>query len=83
MFDFGMYSFLIYAGLLALQYFLSTRKSPYWGAIIPVLFVTHLSWLYSTAEIDSFTAYIIILVIGLIFLTEKWSQGRKNIQKNN
>lgn len=83
MFDFGTYNFLVFAGFLALQYILSTRKSAYWGAIIPVLFVSYLSWIYSTAEIESFVAYIIILLIGLLFLSEEWSLGRKKLQKNN
>lgn len=83
MLGFGTYDFLIYAGFLGVQYFLSTRKSAYWGGIIPVLFVFWLSWQFSTAQIESVIAYIVILLVGLLFLSEQWSMGRKSLQKNS
>lgn len=86
MLGFGAYDFLIYAGFLGVQYFLSTRKSSYWGAIIPILFVSWLSWKFITAQIESVIAYIVILLVGILFLSEQWSMGRKvlrNHEKNN
>lgn len=81
MFGFNEYDFLIYGGILALQYFFSTRKSGYWGLVIPVLFVMGLSWMYATAKIDSLIAYLAFLFIGLLFLSVQWEIGRNKLQK--
>ncbi|CDQ37938.1 MULTISPECIES: hypothetical protein [Virgibacillus] len=66
----------------AVQYFLSTRSSAYWGAIIPVIFVSGLTWMFASNRIESTTAYIIILIVGIILLTEEWHRGRKSLQRN-
>lgn len=81
MFGFGFYDVLIIAGFLGIQYFLSTRNSVYWGAVIPVLLVSWLTWMLLTARIDSVLAYILILITGLIFLSMEWSEGRKALHR--
>src|SRR5699024_3051608 len=81
MFGFNEYNFLIYGGILALQYFFSTRKSGYWGIIIPLLFVSGLSWMYATAIIESLFAYLAFLFIGLLILSVEWEEGRNKVKK--
>ncbi|RKQ30244.1 hypothetical protein [Oceanobacillus halophilus] len=66
----------------AVQYFLSTRHSVYWGAIVPVLFLTGMTWMFITNRIESIIAFLILLVVGMIFLIEQWSRGRKSLKKN-
>lgn len=80
MFDF--YGVFIFAGMLAVQYFFSTRNSVYWGAIIPVAYIIFSSWMFVTnrIEIGSITGFIIILVVGLLFLIAEWNGGRKYLQ---
>lgn len=80
MFGFGIYDALIIAGFLGLQFFLSARDSAYWGAIIPVLFISWLTWLLVSGEIKSILAYLLILSIGFIVLLLEWSEGRKALR---
>ena len=81
MFGFNEYNFLIYGGILALQYFFSTRKNGYWGLVIPALFVMGLSWMYATAIINSLIAYLAFLFIGLLILSVQWEEGRDKVKK--
>lgn len=64
-----------------MQYFFSTRNNVYWGAIIPVLFVTWLTWRLFTTHIESILAYVLILLVGLAFLTGQWYSGRESLHK--
>lgn len=82
MFGFGFYDAFIIAGMLGIQYFFSTRNSVYWGAIIPVLLVIWLTWMLITVRIESILAYVLILIVGIIFLIEQWSNGRKSLRKH-
>jgi hypothetical protein len=81
MFGFGIYDALIIAGFLGLQYFLSSRNNVYWGAIIPVLFVSWSTWMLLTARVDSILAYMLILIVGFIVLLMEWSEGRKSLRE--
>ncbi|GAA0593869.1 hypothetical protein GCM10009001_07580 [Virgibacillus siamensis] len=74
------YNVFIYAGILAVQYFLSTRNSIYWGAIIPVAYTVFLSWLFVTNRLESAIGFILILLVGMLFLIAEWSGGRKHLQ---
>jgi len=67
---------------LGLQYFLSYRSNPYFGAIIPILFVAGMTWRYLNGEYNSFLAYALLLGFGLILLLQEWSRGRKKLKKN-
>ncbi|VWX37691.1 hypothetical protein [Exiguobacterium oxidotolerans] len=75
-------SALFIAAGLGLQYLLSSKNNPYLGVIIPVLFVTGMTWRYLEGGYNSFLAYILILGFGLILLFEEWSRGRKAMKKN-
>lgn len=70
-----------FAAALGLQYFLSSRNSAYWGAIIPVLFTASLTWMLVNDRIHSTLAYVLV-PLGLLLLLEQWSRGRKEQRKN-
>lgn len=81
MFGLGFYDVFIMAGILGLQYFFSTRNSVYWGAFIPILFVGWITWMFTTARIESILAYILILLVVSMFLMEQWFSGRKSLKE--
>ncbi|MCF3943414.1 hypothetical protein [Oceanobacillus alkalisoli] len=81
MFGYGIYDVLIIAAFLGVQYFFSTRNNPFWGAIVPILFATWMTISFINGNIESFWFYLIILIIGLLFLFEQWSEGRKSLKK--
>lgn len=75
-------SILLIITALTLQYFLSSRNNLYLSAIIPILFVVGLTWMLVIDRIESIFAYVLFLVIGLIFLLQQWSSGRKSFHRN-
>ena len=79
--DIDFYRVLIIAGIMALQYFFSTRNSVYWGAIIPAAFLVWITSLYATHQIVSFKGFIILLLVGMLFLILEWEEGRKYLRK--
>ena len=82
MFGFGFYDVFIIAGILGIQYFLSTRNSFYWGALIPLIFISWRTWMLFTARIDSVLAYVLILIVGLFFLAAQWHSGRESLHNH-
>jgi len=79
--DIDIYRVLMIAGVMALQYFFSTRNSVYWGAIIPAVFLVWTSSMYATHHIVSFKGFIILLLVGMLFLIIEWEEGRKYLHK--
>lgn len=73
---------LLAAAALALQYFLSSRHNAYFGAIIPLLFISGLTWMLFTDRVESPLKYVLILGVILLFLLEQWSRGRKALRRN-
>lgn len=71
----------IYAGILAVQYFFSTRNNVYWGAIIPVVFTLFLTYMFVTNQIEHIFAFILILILGMLFLFGQWVGGRKSLRR--
>lgn len=71
----------IYAGILAVQYFFSTRNNVYWGAVIPVVFIIFLTWMFVTNHIEHTLAFILILIVGMLFLFGQWVGGRESLRK--
>lgn len=67
--------------ILSIQYFMASRKSPIWGAVIPIIYTVLMGYLYITNYFNSFLAVILFFSLGMIFLIEEWSRGRKNRQK--
>lgn len=73
--------FLMIIIMSALQYFVGTRDKAFLGIILPIVFFTIMTWMYITNSINNVTSYIILLVVGLIFLAEEWSRGKKSLKK--
>ncbi len=76
-------SILLIITALTLQFFLSSRNNGYLGAIVPVLFLAWLTWMFATDRIESTLAYGLFLVIGLLFLLQQWSSGRRTFRKRS
>ncbi|EOO33701.1 hypothetical protein [Bacillus mycoides] len=72
---------LIYASILAVQFFLSSRNNIYWGAILPVAHIVFLTWLFITSRIESTSGFILYLLLGMFFLCIEWNLGRKYFHK--
>ncbi len=67
---------------LAAQYFLSSRNSIYLGVIVPIIAICVLTWMLFTDRIASPLAYILIVLVILVFLLEQWFNGRKTLLKH-
>ncbi|MCS4486551.1 hypothetical protein [Staphylococcus americanisciuri] len=68
-------------GIVALQYFMASRKHFLWGAIIPIAYVFTMIYLYLSNYYNSLLSFILFLSLGLIFLFEEWNRGRKDRRK--
>ena len=79
--DFSFYIVFIVAGVLAVQSFLSTRDNVYWGSILPVAYIVFLTWMLISNRMESIIIYILILLVGLLFLIAEWRRGRKYLFK--
>lgn len=79
--EFSFYRFLIVVGVLAFQFFLSTRNNIYWGAILPVAYTVFLTWMYIAKDLGSILSYVLILLVGLLFLMMEWNGGRKYLHE--
>ncbi|WP_106767442.1 hypothetical protein [Paenibacillus faecalis] len=78
--------FFIIVGMCAFQYFLAkffiaSRNSFLLGAIVPLMFTAGMTWMFITNSIESTTKYIVLLLVGLIFLIEEWVRGRRSLHK--
>lgn len=80
MFGFGFWDVFIIAGILGVQYFLSTRNSVYWGGLIPVAFIVWRTWILFSSN-EKFLSYVLILLLGLAFLISGWHEGRRALLK--
>ncbi|MEB7384024.1 hypothetical protein [Staphylococcus xylosus] len=73
---------IFYAVLLAIQYFLSRTGNKIVGAIVPVLFVIVLIYLYLSEKLGLNTwGAIIFGIIGLLFLLGQWDSAQKDNKK--
>ncbi|MBN6192934.1 hypothetical protein JQN58_39350 [Aneurinibacillus sp. BA2021] len=79
--DFGFYGVFIIAGVLAIQFFFSTRNNAYLGAILPVAYIVFLTWMLVTNRIESTIGYILYVLLGLLFLIAEWNGGRKYLRE--
>ena len=81
MFGFGdIYDVLIIVVLLGVQYFLASRKNIYWGALLPIGFLIWRTYLLVTTN-DSILGQVILIVVGLAFLSGQWISGRKSVKE--
>ncbi|WP_440858033.1 hypothetical protein [Staphylococcus shinii] len=73
---------ILYAVLLAIQYFLSRTGNKIVGAIVPVIFVIVLIYLYLTEKLGlNIWGAIIFGIIGLLFLLGQWDSAQKDKKK--
>jgi uncharacterized membrane protein (GlpM family) len=73
---------ILYAVLLAIQYFLSKTGNKIIGGIIPVLFIVALVVLYTTGKLGlNIWGTLIFGIIGLLFLLGQWSSAQKDKKK--
>lgn len=80
MFGFGdIFNVLIIAAFLGMQYFLASRNSIYWGALLPVAFIIWRVTLIFAMN-DKVLAQVLIILVGLAFLIGQWVQGRKSLK---
>lgn len=81
MFGYGdIYDVLIIAVLLGVQYYLASQNSIYWGAILPTAFVIWRVYLIFTTD-ENVLAQVLIILLGVAFLTGQWINGRKSLKK--
>ncbi|AKG05864.1 hypothetical protein AAV35_013970 (plasmid) [Salimicrobium jeotgali] len=67
--------------MVGIQYFMSTRNSAFLGIIVPIAFITVMTWMFVTNQINSFLKFAVLLIVGLLFLLEEWVRGRKSLSK--
>ncbi|QWG81424.1 hypothetical protein EXW39_28290 (plasmid) [Bacillus mycoides] len=79
--SFSFYEVFIIAGILAVQFFFSTRNNIYWGAILPVAYIAFLTGLFVTNRIENTIGFILYLLLGLLFLCAEWNGGRKYLHE--
>lgn len=69
---------IIYAVLLAVQYFISKTGNKLLGAILPTLFVITLVCLYVKGVLPlNIWGTVILGIIGLLFLFAQWDSANK------
>ena len=76
-----LYRLSVIVGILAVQYFFSTRNNVYWGSVIPVAYIVFLIWMVVTNRIENTLGFILYLLLGLLFLIAEWSAGRKSLSQ--
>lgn len=74
-------SILLIIVVIGIQYFMASRKFFIWGTIIPTIYTIVMIYLYVKNYFDSFLAFILFFILGLVFLLEEWNRGRKNRKK--
>lgn len=72
----NIYSFLITIIILVIQSFLSRRNNVYWGAILPIVYVVTLIYLWFFKTFSLLTAFV-----GLVALLGIWADGRASLKK--
>lgn len=74
----------IYAGILALQYFLSKTGNKIIGLILPVVLIVSIIYMYNTGIIKlGLIPTLILTVIALLFLLGQWSEAQKANEKKS
>jgi len=75
-----IYDVLIIAGFLGVQYFLASRNSFYWGAILPIAFLIWRVFIIFTTD-GKILSHVLIMLLGLAFLIGQWTAGRKALKE--
>ncbi|MEB7752757.1 hypothetical protein [Staphylococcus pseudoxylosus] len=73
---------ILYAVLLAIQYFLSRTGNKIVGAVVPIIFIIVLIYLYLLEKLGvNIWGAIIFGFIGLLFLLGQWDSAQKDNKK--
>uniref|UniRef100_UPI00402AA3F1 hypothetical protein n=1 Tax=Bacillus sp. DX2.2 TaxID=3073452 RepID=UPI00402AA3F1 len=75
---------LVIIVIIVTQSFLSSRKNPYLGGILPVAYIGFISFFFNKliiAKGDYFSTWIMIMG-GLCGFLSIWASGRKSFKKN-
>lgn len=68
--------------LLVLQYFLSSRNKAFWGFILPVFYISLLTYLKIYGVFDGYTKeFWLYSTLGIAGLLVIWAAGRKSLKK--
>nr|WP_182739160.1 hypothetical protein [Staphylococcus gallinarum] len=75
---------LIYAAILALQYFLSRTRNKIIGLILPIVLIIVVIYMYNTGIIKlGIIPTLILTVIDLLFLLGQWLEAQKANEKKS
>ncbi|WP_347860947.1 hypothetical protein U0355_09585 [Salimicrobium sp. PL1-032A] len=75
-----IYNVFLFAGLLGMQYFFSTRENKFLGLIVPGVFTIIMAGMYVAGRIEHLLFVILVVPIGLLFFYEQWKKGREAVQ---
>ncbi len=75
-----LYSFLITIVILVIQFFLSRRNNVYLGAILPVVYLVTLIYLWFS-ETLFIKSTLLAAFAGLAALLGSWINGRESLKK--
>lgn len=64
--------------LLALHGWLSRRRTPWFGAVLPVLWLASVAWALTTGLVQAPRDYL-LAVAGLAILLSVWAEGRERV----
>ncbi|MCP1358334.1 hypothetical protein [Aneurinibacillus migulanus] len=78
-----LYSFLITVVILVVESFLSRRNNVYLGAILPVVYLVTLIylWFSETFFVKSTFSFLLAAFAGLVALLGIWINGRESLKK--
>lgn len=68
--------------VLLIQDYLSTRKNPYLGGILPIVYIGVISFFFNKlmSNNDDFSTWV-ILIVALCGLLSSWISGRERFKK--
>ncbi|MBU3573156.1 hypothetical protein IUJ58_19455 [Priestia aryabhattai] len=72
---------LFFVLIIVVHYFLSTRASVYWGAIMPTAYLVYCGWIFTAHQVDHPIKLILLLLFGLSIFLVEWEKGRKIVKK--
>ncbi|QIH77107.1 hypothetical protein GTN30_00300 [Macrococcoides canis] len=71
---------LIFAAILASQYFLSRTKYKFLGLVVPILCTLYAAYLYIN-EVWPLWALALLLIIAYVLLFSQYDKGQKDYKK--
>ena len=72
-----LYGVLIGIFILIAHHFLSRRNNPYWGGIVPGIYLVFMMWLFFIKNVE----FEFRFVLGFLFLVSFWGDGRMRVKQ--